>query len=246
MPATMVGDNPTPEQVEERLVAWKASLLPSFEVGGLYARSPTAHKWKATFRSLLLREVVFWRLHDLLTQSLELHKVGHALGARILLRSAFETLATLVYLNLQMRKVVSCELDFHQFSDKTTVLLMGSKNNSTVHVAVNIQTVLKHCAKRYEWIERLYGELSESAHPNHEGLLMGYSRPDTEKLVEHFGNHWAKLYSSSHPQGMLLCMDMFQHEYNDELTKEFAALEKWIEANDEQLEATKSKASDAP
>jgi hypothetical protein len=180
MPATMVGDNPTPEQVEERLVAWKASLLPSFEVGGLYARSPTAHKWKATFRSLLLREVVFWRLHDLLTQSLELHKVGHALGARILLRSAFETLATLVYLNLQMRKVVSCELDFHQFSDKTTVLLMGSKNNSTVHVAVNIQTVLKHCAKRYEWIERLYGELSESAHPNHEGLLMGYSRPDTE------------------------------------------------------------------
>jgi hypothetical protein len=41
-------------------------------------------------------------------------------------------------------------------------------------------------------------------------------------------------------------MDMFQHEYNDELTKEFAALEKWIEANDEQLEATKSKASDAP
>lgn len=45
----------------------------------------------------MLREAAFWRMHDLMTQSYELHVLERGLGARILLRSGFETLATLVY-----------------------------------------------------------------------------------------------------------------------------------------------------
>lgn len=62
--------------VEQALASWKASLDPKLELGGLYARNPTAHKWKAPFRSLMLRETVFWRLQDLLAQSLSHERIA--------------------------------------------------------------------------------------------------------------------------------------------------------------------------
>jgi hypothetical protein len=85
--------------VEQNLAAWKASLLASIPIGGLLSRNPVVYKWKAPFRSWMLREAVAWRITDLMAQSYALHQQGHALGARILLRSGFETLATLIYLN---------------------------------------------------------------------------------------------------------------------------------------------------
>ena len=62
------------ETVEHALARFKASLLQSFDIGGLFSRNNIAHKWKATFRSVLLREAVFWRLEDLLQQSYALHQ----------------------------------------------------------------------------------------------------------------------------------------------------------------------------
>ena len=81
-------------KIDERLAAWKASLCETVDIGGLFSRNGVAHKWKAPFRSLTLRETVAWRTQDLLEQSLLLHDSNHLLGARILLRSAFETVAT--------------------------------------------------------------------------------------------------------------------------------------------------------
>src|SRR5687768_4898197 len=92
--------------VEQNLANWKDSLFPSIPVGGLLSRNPVAYKWKALFRVWMLREAVFWRLHDLMTQSHALHQQGHGLGARILLRSGFESLATLIYLNELMKQVL--------------------------------------------------------------------------------------------------------------------------------------------
>jgi hypothetical protein len=57
------------EPVEQALARLKKSLLPSFDIGQLFARDTVAHKWKATFRSLLLREAAFWRSEDLRQQS---------------------------------------------------------------------------------------------------------------------------------------------------------------------------------
>lgn len=229
----------TEETVEHALARFKASLLPSFDIGGLFTRNNTAHKWKATFRSVLLREAVFWRLEDLLQQSYLLHKQGHALGARILLRSALETLATLICLNQLTRSVLDGSLDFHVFSDKTSVLLLGSRNQMTDHTAINIQTVLKKCAQRYDFIETFYAELSECAHPNHEGLIMGYSKPDRENFIENFSNSWAELYAKTHEQVMMIVIKMFEHEYNDIWPEQFSALEAWLVEKDDKLEATK-------
>src|SRR5687767_509859 len=105
--------------IHEYLRQWKESLCEQVSVGGLFSRSPIAHKWKAPFRSLILRECVAWRAQDLLSQAQVLHDAGHTLGSRILIRSALETLAVLIYLNRLTRQVLDGALDFHVFDRKT-------------------------------------------------------------------------------------------------------------------------------
>jgi len=176
----------------------------------------------------MLREAAFWRLTDLLTQSLALHRQGHGLGARILLRSGFETLAILIYLNQLIEQLTEDKLDFHNFSEKTSTLLLGSRDGSTEHTSVNIVTILGKGDKRYPGLEKLYGILSESAHPNYEGMAVGYSAVDHNEYETHFSNRWMSLYGESHLGSMALCMETFQHEYDDVWTFRMDNFEKWI------------------
>jgi hypothetical protein len=225
--------------IEQSLAAWKVSLCDRLDMGGLYSRSPIAHKWKAPFRSLTLRETVGWRAHDLLQQSLLLHDHGHLLGARVLLRSAFETVAILIYLNQITRSVLAGKIDFHDFSEKTSTLLLGSRDGSTNHKALNIVTVLSKCNSRYPGIESLHARLSESAHSNYEGTCIGYSDVDRDADVTRFSNKWKTIYGAGHIDSIELCMNTFFNEYNDEWHDAFVRLEEWIESNDEHLEKTK-------
>lgn len=185
----------------------------------------------------MLRESVCWRLHDLLTQSHALHQTGHQLGARVLLRSSFETVAILIYLNQMTAKVLAGTLTFHAFGEKTSQLLLGSKDQSTKHAAVNIVTVLGHCDRRYPGIMKWYSDLSESAHPNYEGMCVGYSKTDRDSYVTTFSNRWAELYSGAHMDGIRACMVLFDAEYGEVWTSQMEDLERWIEANDATLEA---------
>lgn len=225
--------------VDKSLAEWKASLCGSVDIGGLCSRSPVAHKWKAPFRSLTLRETVAWRTQDLLEQSLLLHDSNHLLGARILLRSAFETVSVLIYLNQLTRKVLSGTLDFHEFSEKTSILLLGSRDSSTLHEAINIVTVIEKCDARYPGLKDLYAILSESAHPSCEGTCIGYSVFDRKKFVTTFSNRWKAMYGESHIQDIGLCKKVFSVEYNEEWRDAFEKLEVWIKQNDDHLEATK-------
>jgi hypothetical protein len=225
--------------IEQNLADWKASLFPSIPVAGLWSRNPVAYKWKAPFRCWMLREALFWRLHDLMTQSYALHELGHALGARILLRSGFESLATLIYLNQLTRRVLEGKLNFHVFAAKTSTLLLGSKNDTTELKSINIVTVLEKCDKRYPGLMKLYADLSESAHPSYEGLCKGYSTIQYSEYETTFSNRWDELYGERHIGSMGLCMEIFHHEYNDVWTDLIAKLESWIEANDAELEASK-------
>jgi hypothetical protein len=225
--------------VEQVLLNWRNSLPATIERSGLYRKNSTAHKWKALFRSLVLKESVFWRLQDLLTQSNVLHQLGHALGARILLRSGFETVATLIYLNQLTASVLDGKLDFHAFSEKTSVLLLGSRNRSTKHTAQSILTVLEKCDKRYPGLKNLYDDLSESAHPNFEGICMGYSTVDHDNCVTNFSNRSAEMYRAGHFRSMQICMELFEVEYNEVWKAQMEQLEIWVEANDSMLKAVK-------
>jgi len=225
--------------IEQSLTKWKSSLPAKVEIGGLISRNPTAHKWKAPFRSLNLREAVFWRLHNLLAQSYALHQQGQGLGARILLRSGFETVATLIYLNQLTASVLDGTLNFHSFSEKTSTLLLGSRNDTTTYKSINIVTVLEKCDKRYPGLMDMYADLSESAHPNYEGTCLGYSTVDHDAYEIEFSNRWMEMYGDRHLESMQLCMMIFEGEYNEVWPSLFEKLEKWIEKNDAELEATK-------
>lgn len=224
------------ESIQKALVEWQATLCRELDVSALYARNPVAHKWRATYRSMCLRETVSWRFVDLVNQSLLLHKNKKTLGARILLRSALETLAILIYLNRLTRKVAEGQLDWTEFSEKTVVLLGGSRDGSTNYQATNIITVLQKCNARYPGIEGLYAILSESAHPNYEGMRVVYSETDHSNFMTYFKNRASELYSSKHLEGIQLAMDIFQAEYNTEWPSAFEALERWLEENDAKLE----------
>jgi len=231
--------------IQRVLADLKASLCREVDVGGLFARSAIAHKWKAPWRALLLREAVAWRLQDLLQQSRSLSATGGILGARVLLRSAFETLAVLVYLNKSMRGVVAGTLDFHAFSEKTTRLLLGSRDKTTSVESVNIMSVLQSADKRYPGLENWYAALSESAHPNYEGMVLGYSVADRENHVTRFENRWSSLYGGTHESALFACLVVFEGEYNEEWPAAFEELEAWIAGHDAELEASKPGAKDA-
>ena len=227
------------------LQALKDSLCREVDVGGLFSRNAVAHKWKAPWRSLLLRESVAWRLQDLLEQSYLLSTNGGLLGARILLRSAFETVAVLVYLNKSMRSVVAGNQDFHVFSEKTSKLLLGSRDKTTSHDSTSILTVLEGANKRYPGLMDWYAALCESAHPNYEGMLLGYSKSDRQNHITTFGNRWIEFYGKSHESALNACLVVFVAEYNEEWPAAMEAMEKWLEAHDLELEATKPMRSDA-
>ena len=210
-------------------------------MGGLLSRNPVAYKWKAPFRAWLLREAVFWRLQDLLTQSYALHQQGHGLGSRILLRSGFESLATLIYLSQLIQLVLEGDLNFHAFGEKTTTLLKGSRNNNDGPRSLNIVTVLEKCDQRYPGLMELYADLSESAHPSYEGLFKGYSTIDDEEIESKFSNRWMEMYGDRHLDSMELCMSTFHYEYNDVWPTLIEQLEVWIVKFDDDLEATKNE-----
>ncbi|WP_431563456.1 hypothetical protein [Sphingopyxis sp.] len=227
------------EAADAAIASMKTTLFNELDMGGLHSRSPTAHKWKAPYRSLQLREVVYWRLLDLLDQSLLLHKNGHGLGARILLRSAFETLAILIYLNQRMAAVLAGTMEFNDFSITTQRLVLGSKVEGDPEQAVNILTVLGHCDKQYPGMMGLYNDLSESAHPNYQGMSAGYTKIDHEADTVQFYNRWMEKHGARLPDGIMLCIEIFHHEYNKIWCETFENLEKWLEANDEMLEAAR-------
>lgn len=220
--------------------AWRASLCPRIDLASLISRNPTAHKWKTTYRSIVLRELVCWRVTDLLAQVDALLRQSHFLGAVVLLRSAFETLAVLIYLNQKTEAIFADPKLFFHFGETTSRLMLGSKNKTTNIDALNILTVLAKCDEKFPGLTLMYGLLSESAHPNYDGVCSGYSSIDELNFVTNFSNRWEEKYRELLQRGIDLCVMIFQEEYNTVWPDNFAKLEKWIEENDDWLEANKS------
>lgn len=220
----------------EQLTRWSQSLCQNVPVAGLLSRNPTAHKWKAPFRSLVLREALLWRMHDLGQQILILSQHQHLLGARILLRSAIETLATLIYLNQKTNAVRARELSFFAFDELTKQLLMGSRNGATSQAAINILTVLAKAEKKHPGLVSMHERLSESAHPNFDGVLYTYSASDPEKYETSFSNRWVELFGAEQEPAMAFIFAVFESEYNDVWPELFEKLESWLQDNDAELE----------
>ncbi len=230
------------DNVAKVLDVWNSSLCKKIVLDGLISRNPTAHKWKATYRSIVLRELTFWRVTDLLNQLVALSSAEHILGARILLRSTIETLGILIYLNQKTRAVLEGKETFNAFSDITSQLMLGSKNKTTKIEAINVtHTILeKWCEKKYPGIFKIYEDLCESAHPNYEGVCFGYSYVNEQDYETVFKNRWAELYGGNLGELTLEFMRVFEEEYTNVWPAEYEKLEKWLVDNDQKLESEKS------
>ena len=227
------------DKIEQMLEGCRISRMTSIPRGALISRNPTVYKWNAPWRCWLLREAAFWRMTDLLTQSYELHQQKHGLGARILLRSGFETLAALLYLNHNMRMVIDGTLNFHKFSNLTAQQAAGTKRKSDSLEAVQILKMLDKGSRRYPRLRSTFENRSESAHPNFDGMLGGYSKIDYDKHETNFSNRWMEQQGEEFPDLLKLCMSVFVYEYNDVCADLIENLENWIVENDAMLEETK-------
>jgi hypothetical protein len=230
------------DNVAKVVAVWKSSLCEKIELGRLISRNPTAHKWKATYRSIVIRELTFWRVTDLLDQMVLLSEAGHFLGAIILLRSTIETLGILIYLNQKTKAVLDGEETFNSFSKITSQLMLGSKNDTTKIDAINVtHTILeKWCEKKYPGIFEIYADLCESAHPNYDGVCRGYSYVNEKDYETVFKNRWAELYCDNLGELTLEFMRVFEEEYNKVWPEQFEKLERWLEENNAKLESEKS------
>jgi hypothetical protein len=147
----------------------------------------------------------------------------------------------LIYLNQLTDKVLKNDLNFHEFGLKTAMLLTGSKDGSTEMDNINIMTCLQHADKRYNGILKHYGRLSETAHPSFEGMMRGYVAIDHDEMVASFSNHWHERYGERHLLSMEICLSALVYEYDEVWPDLYEHLEKWVETNDERLEATRGQ-----
>lgn len=227
-------------EIKTVLMNWKLSLLDEIDLASLYARNKVTHKWKAPYRSLVIRELVFWRLQDILSQSLQLSNMKMIVGARILLRSGIETLSVLIYLNQKMSKVINGSVKFNEFSNITEKLMMGARNKETLPDSINIQTIIENSDRKYSGLKKIYDDLCETAHPNYDGLCSGYSLVDRKKHKTIFKSRWEEIFGEQHIEGIKICIHIFEEEYNKIWHETFENMEKWIEENDKILENEKN------
>lgn len=217
--------------IRAALSRWSATLERLVPIGGVIARVPAAHTSTAPTRSLLLRAASAWRAHDLLTQALALYDAGNLLGARILIRSAIESLAVLAYLNQQMRGVVNGSVNFQDFAKKTRILALGSRDGSTEVSALSVMTILEKVERRIAGLSSVYASLCESAHPNHEGLVEGYLTFEDDGWTAKFSNKWSEKYKEGFESYVLVVAQLYYIEHDIEWSEAFAELETWLSKN---------------
>jgi hypothetical protein len=101
--------------------------------------------------------------------------------------------------------------------------------------------VLEKCEKRYPGIVKIYGDLSESAHPNYHGVTAGYSVVNEKEYRTDFKNRWDEQSGQSELELLEICVRLFEGEYNEEWPDLFDKLEKWLAENDAILEDQKHR-----
>lgn len=132
--------------------------------------SPTA---KVPFKLRVLRELLLHRFSDLSDAACLLYNRGSTVPAFVLTRAAFETMATLFYLNKNVEAAVHAG-DVEALDSAAMKGTFGTKDKSTPFEAVNVLTVITHLEKAYPGLQQDFELLCEFAHPNCAGVMVAY------------------------------------------------------------------------
>ena len=124
-----------------------------------------------------------------------------------------------------------------EFDEVTRKLLMGSRDGNTKVQAVNILSVLRQSEKAHEGLTEMHEKLSESTHPNYDGVLYGYSTANPKEMETRFSNRWYKNYWREQQPAEDYVYAVFEHEYNVVSHSNLLDLEQWLRDNNERLQA---------
>ena len=207
-------------------------LEKNISAGGLVSRSIIAHKWKTPLRLCIIRETCNYRFFYLVKTSIELLECKKVMEARILIRSALETLAKLSYLNSQVDAVFS-NGNWEELQTKSEQLLFGSRELEGKQKPINIMSMLDKLIEKHPSFELMYNDLCETSHPNMDGLIVGFSEWDGVEGEINFGDFWWKFHVNTE-EYLHEITSIFIAEY-DSWVKGFEDLEKWLEAKDGKL-----------
>ena len=101
-------------------------------------------------------------------------------------------------------------------------------------------TILKHVDKTYPGFLGEYNTLSESAHPNFDGVCFGYSEVDHERDETSFFVKLYEMWADRHDSLFLLVSGLFEYEYNEVWVPQLELLEAWLVKNDSGLKSTEA------
>ena len=225
-------------KLDQNIEAYERHACKEIDHASLSRRNPKAHKWKVTFRTIVLRELVYWRTVDLLKQIIMLEKAKLYIGSRIITRSAIETLVILIYCVQKMQNIVSTGQAFNDFNRNTERLLLGMRDSDSDFKSINILTVLDVASDKYPKLKELYNLLSETAHPNFDGLCSAYSEGSEEKRNFVFTNQATLKFKDSQLSIIHSLLEIVDREYNQDWPTAFENFEKWLEINSDNLSAT--------
>lgn len=233
------------EYIQGTLQAWSESLCQKIEVAGLLARSEKAHKWKVTNQLFILREATQWRIYTLANQAYNLASRGMILGSMILLRATIESLAALIYINRKMSALMDGRLSFKEFQGIVSRLHLGDSTNEDSHQPIRVGKMIELAEKEtHSGIDKAYENLCQFAHPNFDGVAVGFSKPNPKEYETTFGDFFQEKFGVRHLNDLATTLKICDAQYNEVWPKNLEALEKWLETNDERLER-ESRAEEA-
>ena len=77
---------------------------------------------------------------------------------------------------------------------------------------INVMCFIDECKKDYSLIERIYNDLSETAHPNNDGIHAGYIKLNREEYYADFGVFWEERFGDQHEVAIRYCIEIFEEE----------------------------------
>jgi hypothetical protein len=183
---------------------------------------------KLPFKAVSLRELLIHRVADLAKVAVEQFRSGGTVPAVLATRAVIETTAILAALRMLVTDVIQ-EQGYKPGHDATLMkLLFGSKTGNTPEEAINVLTQVEKLNKKFDGVRWWYDQLSEFAHPNHDGLLGCYAIVHRQEFMVDLGaNESSRTFGEKVGLPALLCTLEIFALYFDELAQtlpEFAEI----------------------
>jgi len=169
--------------------------------------------YRPTFNIDYYREALLHRFVDLCEGALTLSKNSNNVAAIVCARSAQETFAVIAYLSFKLETLEKTK-DLRSLLDTMHRLSIGWRGDHEFPEMINVLTCIDQVSKRLDsGFREHYDMLSESAHPNYQGVLGAYSSPNHETKEVCIG----VVHKSDERLGTLvkktiqICVHLFEH-----------------------------------